>query len=140
MSSQSVLLRFLCLSLSALAANSHLPIAALPFYGPQVPYVAASVKSPPVVASVKAPIHAPLPPVRAKIGVKTVVRPNPAPIVVPPPSQVVIQQPVPVIEQHELVMDLTSSSTDKFFHVLLLVLWITARSARTIQLQLRLQG
>ena len=104
MNSHSVLLRLLCLSLSALVANSHLPYpASLPFYGPQVPFVAASVKSPPVIASVKSPVIAPLPPVRARIGVKTVVRPNPAPIHVPAPNPVIVQQPVPIIEQHELV-------------------------------------
>ena len=111
MNSKSVIIRVLCLTLSAIAVNTEVPyytrfdsqqpIARLPIYGPQIPIVAASVKSPPVVASIKSPqVVVPQPPVRARIGVKTVVRqPPPAPIAVP-----ISQQPVPIIEQHELVI------------------------------------
>ena len=116
MYSKSIFLRLLCLSLSAIVSQGYRPFRAhnglqflesappaLPFYGPQVPFVAASVKSPPVVASIKSPPFVSVPaPVRARIGVKTVVRPPP-----PQPAPVpIVQQPVPIIEQHELVTPL----------------------------------
>ncbi|CAG2101265.1 unnamed protein product [Medioppia subpectinata] len=117
MLSQSVIIRLFCLSFSAIAANAHLPYEPvliesrpppLPIYGPQIPIVAASVKSPPVVAAVKAPlphVHVPLPPVhRARIGVKTVFRPPPpAPQVVQQVAQPYVQPVSFNIEQHELV-------------------------------------
>jgi len=114
MFTKSAVLKFVCLGLSVILTNCQIPVfvesrppppafVALPppsLYGPQVPIVSASVKSPPVVvapAPAPAPAPVPLPPVtRARIGVKTVVR--------PPPPTPIRQQPVPIIEQHELVI------------------------------------
>ena len=108
MNSKSVFIRVLCLTLSVVVGRPQFPVflesrppPSLPIYGPQIPYVSASVKSPPVIAAIKTNPHiaVPAPPVRARIGVKTVVRPQPQPIIV---QQPVVQQPL-VIEQHELV-------------------------------------
>jgi hypothetical protein len=116
MFNKSAILKFLCLSLSVILTKSQVPFfiesrpppsaivafprPSFPLYGPQVPLVSASVKSPPVVVPAPAPAPVPLPPVtRARIGVKTIVRPPPpAPIKVPLPA------PAPYIEQQEVVI------------------------------------
>ncbi len=80
-----------------------LPPPSLPLYGPQVPIVSASVKSPAVIAP-PAPVSVPLPPVtRARIGVKTVIR--------PPPQ--LLQEPVsvPVFEQQEVVINIDNNKS-----------------------------
>jgi hypothetical protein len=68
-----------------------------------VPIVSASVKSPAVIAP-PAPVSVPLPPVtRARIGVKTVIR--------PPPQ--LLQEPVsvPVFEQQEVVINIDNNKS-----------------------------
>jgi hypothetical protein len=116
---KSAILKFLCLSLSVILAKSQVPYfvesrppppavvafpnPSFPLYGPQVPFVSASVKSPPVVVQpAPVPVAVPLPPVtRARIGVKTIVRPPPpAAVKLPPPAPA----PAPYFEQQEVVI------------------------------------